>query len=65
MIKNLIQFQTIWAVTNRVNFLLTGSTHSPRNEKVKTDEIPEDTDDADGDYSQERKSSCLCADLEM
>lgn len=59
------KFYILWAVTNSVNVKFTGSTHSPRNDKVKTDEIPEDADDADGDYNQEKKSSCLCADLEM
>lgn len=46
--------------------ILTGTTNSPRTEKVKTEDIPNtDTDEADADYNQERKSSCLCADLEV
>ncbi|XP_037039446.1 extracellular sulfatase SULF-1 homolog isoform X2 [Bradysia coprophila] len=42
-----------------------GSTNSPRIERVKTEVITEDPDDADSDFNPEGKSSCLCADVEV
>lgn len=55
----------VYRVANCANFLIVGSTMRPRTEKGKSEDQHEDEEDADGDYNQDKKSSCLCADLEM